>query len=63
MIRNFRKPLIVAGPKILLRHSECVSTLADLADGTYFQPVLTDNLSKVLSPLPSTHLIVSLTIF
>ncbi|UJR09540.1 hypothetical protein I4U23_013777 [Adineta vaga] len=27
MIRNFRKPLIVAGPKILLRHPDCVSTL------------------------------------
>lgn len=47
MIRNFRKPLIVAGPKILLRHSDCVSTLADMADGTYFRPVLSDHLSKV----------------
>jgi len=46
MIRNFRKPLIVAGPKILLRHPECVSTLDDMADGTYFLPVLSDNISK-----------------
>ena len=42
MIRNFRKPLIVAGPKILLRHPECVSTLTDMADGTHFSPVLAD---------------------
>ena len=50
MIRNFRKPLIVAGPKILLRHSDCVSTLAEMADGTHFLPVLSDNLSKVAAP-------------
>ncbi|CAF3579917.1 unnamed protein product [Rotaria socialis] len=46
MIRNFRKPLIVAGPKILLRHPDCVSTLTDMADGTSFLPVLSDTMSK-----------------
>ncbi len=47
MLRNFRKPLIVAGPKILLRHPDCVSSLTDMADGTHFLPVLDDNISKV----------------
>lgn len=51
MIRNFRKPLIVAAPKILLRHPDCVSTLSEMADGTSFQPVLSDNISKVNSVL------------
>ena len=47
MIRNFRKPLIVAGPKILLRHPDCVSSLTEMSDGTHFLPVLTDNIAKV----------------
>ena len=42
MIRNFRKPLIVVGPKVLLRHPLAVSTLQDMAPGTTFQPVLSD---------------------
>lgn len=42
MIRNFRKPLIVVGPKTLLRFSGAVSSLAELAPGTSFSPVLGD---------------------
>ncbi|XP_058126995.1 probable 2-oxoglutarate dehydrogenase E1 component DHKTD1 homolog, mitochondrial [Anopheles ziemanni] len=42
MIRNYRKPLLVVAPKTLLRLSDCVSTHADFAPGTYFQPVLSD---------------------
>ncbi|KAM3870535.1 2-oxoadipate dehydrogenase complex component E1 [Diretmus argenteus] len=42
MIRNFRKPLIVAGPKMLLRFSGAMSSLAELAPGTCFRPVLGD---------------------
>jgi 2-oxoglutarate dehydrogenase E1 component len=41
MHRAFRKPLIVMHPKSLLRHPAAVSSLAELADGT-FQPVLPD---------------------
>ena len=41
MHRPFRKPLIVMHPKSLLRHPAAVSTLAELADGT-FQPLLPD---------------------
>jgi 2-oxoglutarate dehydrogenase E1 component len=41
MRRNFRKPLVVMTPKLLLRHKGCVSTLADLTDGT-MQTVIDD---------------------
>jgi 2-oxoglutarate dehydrogenase E1 component len=39
MVRPFRKPLVVMSPKSLLRHKEAVSTLEELADGT-FQTVI-----------------------
>ncbi len=35
MIRQFRKPLIVMTPKSLLRHKEAVSTLDELANGSF----------------------------
>ncbi|RPD70915.1 dehydrogenase E1 and transketolase domain-containing protein 1 [Lentinus tigrinus ALCF2SS1-7] len=40
--RNFRKPLIVAGPKGLLRLPAAASTLDELSTGHKFQPVLDD---------------------
>ncbi|KAF8066054.1 Transketolase, pyrimidine binding domain-containing protein [Lyophyllum atratum] len=40
--RNFRKPLIVAGPKGLLRLSDAASSMSDLGKGSRFQPVLDD---------------------
>jgi len=40
--RPFRKPLIVMSPKSLLRHKDCMSPLADLAEGTRFHEVLDD---------------------
>ncbi|KAG6835959.1 hypothetical protein H0H93_012862 [Arthromyces matolae] len=40
--RNFRKPLIVAGPKALLRLSAASSSLNDFVEGTRFRPVLAD---------------------
>ena len=43
MVRNYRKPLIVASPKILLRHNKCVSTLVeDMGLNSKFEPVLDD---------------------
>ncbi|KAI8926452.1 thiamine diphosphate-binding protein [Entophlyctis helioformis] len=42
MVRDFRKPLIVMSPKILLRHPAATSDLADMAPGTTFLPVLPD---------------------
>ncbi|CDO71005.1 hypothetical protein BN946_scf184844.g9 [Trametes cinnabarina] len=40
--RNFRKPLVVAGPKGLLRLAAAASSLSDLTEGSRFRPVLDD---------------------
>ena len=48
--RNFRKPLIIATPKSLLRHKSAVSTMADMADGSSFQRVIHDSSSILSSP-------------
>jgi 2-oxoglutarate dehydrogenase E1 component len=40
--RSFRKPLVVMTPKSLLRHKECVSTLADFGTGTSFKRILAE---------------------
>jgi probable 2-oxoglutarate dehydrogenase E1 component DHKTD1 len=42
IVRNFRKPLIVASPKLILRAPAAVSSLADMMPGTHFQRVLSD---------------------
>ena len=42
MIRNYRKPLVCASPKTLLRLPAAVSTLQEMAPGTMFHPVLSD---------------------
>ncbi|GAA6023910.1 hypothetical protein JCM10207_009271 [Rhodosporidiobolus poonsookiae] len=42
MCRDYRKPLVVATPKGLLRFPAATSSLTDLAEGTSFQPVLTE---------------------
>lgn len=41
VLRRWRKPLVVLTPKSLLRHSACVSTLEELADGS-FETVIPD---------------------
>jgi probable 2-oxoglutarate dehydrogenase E1 component DHKTD1 len=46
MIRNFRKPLIVAGPKTLLRMSEATSTYQDFLPGTHFKNVISDTIAN-----------------
>ena len=43
VMRNFRKPLIIMSPKSLLRHPLCVSTLADMGEGTSFHRILWDD--------------------
>jgi len=45
MLRGVRKPLVVMTPKSLLRHKLAVSTLDDLADGS-FQLVIPDTTAK-----------------
>ena len=42
MLRNYRKPLIIVGPKALLRSPVCTSDLTDMQPGTSWQPVLPD---------------------
>lgn len=49
MIRNFRKPLIVVGPKTLLRFSGAVSSLSEMAPGTSFRPILGDTTASAES--------------
>lgn len=38
--RDFRKPLVLAAPKALLRHRACVSSLEDMGHGSSFQRLL-----------------------
>ncbi len=40
MRRTFRKPLVVMTPKSLLRHKDCVSSLADFGPGSSFRRIL-----------------------
>lgn len=56
MMRPYRKPLMIAGPKLLLRFPAAVSTLQDLAPGTSFQPVL-DDLTASVDPSSIRRLI------
>lgn len=58
MHREFRKPLVVAGPKTMLRLPEATSSLADMAPGTCFQSVLPDQVSERASA-PRRVLLVS----
>ncbi len=43
--RSFRKPLVIFTPKLLLRHPKAVSTIEDLAEGS-FQEVIDDPQNK-----------------
>uniref|UniRef100_A0A0C9RMD5 CG1544 protein n=1 Tax=Fopius arisanus TaxID=64838 RepID=A0A0C9RMD5_9HYME len=45
MVRNFRKPLIVVAPKILLRHASATSSLDQMGPNTSFKNVIGDNLA------------------
>lgn len=42
--RPYRKPLVVVGPKQLLRHSSAVNDITELAPGTKFESVLGDDI-------------------
>lgn len=48
--RDFRKPLIVMTPKSLLRHKLCVSSLADMTEGSSFHRMLPDDDAGQLAP-------------
>lgn len=46
MVRPFRKPLVIATPKTLLRDSRAVSALAEMGPGTEFRPVIGDSVEE-----------------
>jgi 2-oxoglutarate dehydrogenase E1 component len=54
VLRPWRKPLVVMSPKSLLRHLECISSLDDLASGT-FQRVIRDG--STLDPKKVTRIL------
>ena len=39
MLRNYRKPLVLAAPKIGLKHAKVVSSINDFIPGTTFKPI------------------------
>ncbi|GAA5954715.1 hypothetical protein JCM3765_003866 [Sporobolomyces pararoseus] len=45
MLRPYRKPLVVFSPKGILRLPAASSSLAEMSEGTSFQPVLTEQIS------------------
>lgn len=40
MLRDFRKPVVVAAPKVGLKHAKAVSSLHELGIGTEFSPTI-----------------------
>ena len=40
MLRNYRKPLVIAAPKIGLKHPKAVSDVAELCPNTRFRPTI-----------------------
>ena len=44
---DFRKPLIVMSPKSLLRHTDCISDVAEFQTGTHFKEVLDDKYTNL----------------
>jgi len=41
MLRDYRKPLVIAAPKIGLKHPMAQNPLSDFSEGEHFQPILT----------------------
>ena len=50
MHRNFRKPLVIAAPKVGLKHPMAVSPIEDMASGSSFKPILTNDFGGEGSP-------------
>lgn len=50
MHRNFRKPLVLAAPKIGLKHPQAVSSIKDFQPGTSFQPVYANTFGQGTQP-------------
>jgi 2-oxoglutarate dehydrogenase complex dehydrogenase (E1) component-like enzyme len=48
--RTFRKPLIVASPKKLLKHPAANSNISEFADGIRFRRVIQDTNKNLVPP-------------
>ncbi len=46
MLRNYRKPLILAAPKIGLKHPKAVSSIKEFTQGTSFKPVYSNSFGE-----------------
>lgn len=46
MLRDFRKPMVIAAPKQGLKHAKAVSDIADFSEGNYFHPVLANKFGE-----------------
>ena len=57
MKRNFRKPLVVMTPKSLLRHRLAVSSVADLAEGSFHEILDASAAPPVIDPRHVTRLL------
>jgi probable 2-oxoglutarate dehydrogenase E1 component DHKTD1 len=53
--RTFRKPVVIMGPKMLLRLSDATSALSEMGPGTSFQPVLADPSIKAASQVKKVY--------
>lgn len=49
IVRNFRKPLVVVGPKTMLRLSDATSSYHDFMHGKVFQSVIEDTVAMEIS--------------
>lgn len=49
IVRDFRKPLVIVGPKTLLRLSDVTSSYHDFMHGKVFQPVIEDTVAMETS--------------
>lgn len=49
IVRDFRKPLVIVGPKTLLRLSDVTSSYHDFMHGKVFQPVIEDTIAMETS--------------
>lgn len=56
--RDFRKPLIIATPKNLLRERRCTSTIEELATGTRFHRILEDPSAAVAANIKKVRKVV-----
>lgn len=46
MVTDYRRPLVIIGPKTLLRLPEAVSDMEEMAPGTHFQSVIGDRITE-----------------